>query len=419
MLGLETVAAALSYIALALLLGQLVAAGFLLPDGESKELRDSLLTGARSAVLIFLAVAFFALVLQGAKLQRGFPSAELLWRYLTMAQSGNIGLARELYGATLAIFVWTLASRDASCKLIRCAAIFAIPLLASRSLTSHAVAVREDTLLTVIADAIHLIATALWGGGLIALWRVLYLAAKEWQQPLAWTAAIVQRFSRLALISVTVLVLTGFYQSWIHVGGLTALVNTDYGRTLVLKLLLFSVMLSVGALNSLSTTRLLKRAAIENENDAAVGQKALRRIGFESVIALLIFCATGLLTVLPPGIHAVHQIATAAPPAPARTDASKEKTYFPAEGASVKILSPRAGQVVGGDGLPVRFNLFAGKRGHHAHAYVDGELTGMFESDKGTLNGIKSGKHVLELRVVANDHTTELDASDKVEFTVK
>ena len=43
----------------------------------------------------------------------------------------------------------------------------------------------------------------------------------------------------------------------------------------------------------------------------------------------------------------------------------------------------------------------------------------MFESDKGTLNGIKSGKHVLELRVVATDHSTELDASDKVEFMVK
>jgi ASC-1-like (ASCH) protein len=42
----------------------------------------------------------------------------------------------------------------------------------------------------------------------------------------------------------------------------------------------------------------------------------------------------------------------------------------------------------------------------------------MFESEKGTLNGIKPGKHVLELRVAA-DHQTELDASDKVEFTVK
>jgi ASC-1-like (ASCH) protein len=44
---------------------------------------------------------------------------------------------------------------------------------------------------------------------------------------------------------------------------------------------------------------------------------------------------------------------------------------------------------------------------------------GMFEGNSGTLNGIKPGKHVLELRVVADDHQTELDASDRVVFTVK
>lgn len=91
----------------------------------------------------------------------------------------------------------------------------------------------------------------------------------------------------------------------------------------------------------------------------------------------------------------------------------------PAEGASIKIISPTKGQVLKGDKVPIEYKLTKGKRGHHAHAYVDGELVGMFESEKGTLNGIKPGKHVLVLRVVAADHETELDASDKVEFTVK
>jgi hypothetical protein len=72
-----------------------------------------------------------------------------------------------------------------------------------------------------------------------------------------------------------------------------------------------------------------------------------------------------------------------------------------------------------GDKVPIEYKLTKGKRGHHAHAYVDGELMGMFDSEKGTLNGIKPGKHILELRVVAADHVTELDATDKVEFTIK
>jgi hypothetical protein len=91
----------------------------------------------------------------------------------------------------------------------------------------------------------------------------------------------------------------------------------------------------------------------------------------------------------------------------------------PAEGASIKILSPTKGQTFKGDKVPIEFKLTKGKRGHHAHAYVDGELMGMFESAKGTLTGVKPGKHTLELRVVANDHKTELDATDRVEFTVK
>ncbi len=91
----------------------------------------------------------------------------------------------------------------------------------------------------------------------------------------------------------------------------------------------------------------------------------------------------------------------------------------PAEGASVKIVSPKAGEILKGDKVPLQFKLTKGKRGEHVHAYVDGEMMGMFKSEKGTLTGIQPGKHTLELRVVAKDHQTELDASDKVKFVIK
>jgi hypothetical protein len=91
----------------------------------------------------------------------------------------------------------------------------------------------------------------------------------------------------------------------------------------------------------------------------------------------------------------------------------------PADGASVKILTPTKGQTFTGDQVPIQFKLVKGKTGHHVHAYVDNELMGMFEGEKGTLNGVKPGAHVLLLRVVATDHKTELDASDEVSFAVK
>jgi len=91
----------------------------------------------------------------------------------------------------------------------------------------------------------------------------------------------------------------------------------------------------------------------------------------------------------------------------------------PAEGASVKIVSPKEGQVISGDKVPLEFKLTKGKRGAHVHAYVDGEMMGMFQSEKGTLNGIKPGRHTLEARVATADHNTELNATDKVSFTTK
>jgi hypothetical protein len=98
---------------------------------------------------------------------------------------------------------------------------------------------------------------------------------------------------------------------------------------------------------------------------------------------------------------------------------AKSASLKPADGASVKILSPTKGQTFQGDQVPIQFKLVKGKAGHHVHAYVDNELMGMFEGEKGTLNGVKPGSHVLMLRVVAADHKTELDASDEVGFTVK
>lgn len=103
-----------------------------------------------------------------------------------------------------------------------------------------------------------------------------------------------------------------------------------------------------------------------------------------------------------------------------QTDKAPAKSALkPAQGASVKIVSPKAGQVIKGDSVPLEFKLTKGKIGEHVHAYVDGEMAGMFKGSKGTLNGVKPGQHTLELRVTTGDHNTELNATDKVTFTTK
>jgi putative copper export protein len=419
MVSLEAIASGTGYSVLALLLGVIVTAGFLLPGGEPEELRQTLMLAAAYLVAAFLIIAVVSLLIQGAKLNRGaMPSLEVLLRYLTMTQSGKIWLLREAYGAALALVIFCFARKVASSKTIRLVFLLALPLVASRSFTSHAVAVKQDTMVVVAADATHLIATGLWGGGLLALFWILYRGTKKSNLPLPWAAEIVRRFSWLALGSVTVIVLTGLYQSWIQVGSFNTLFTTDYGSVLVIKLALFVGMVSLGALNLLSTRPRLLRAAQQNKDEAAT-KKALLRVGAESFLALLVFLLTGLLTVLPPGIHAVHQAALANASTNAIPEGRATLQLKPAEGATVKILSPTANQVFTTDKIPLKFKLTKGKRGDHVHVYIDSELMGMFLSEQGALNGIEPGRHILELRVVAADHQTELDARDRVEFVVK
>lgn len=108
------------------------------------------------------------------------------------------------------------------------------------------------------------------------------------------------------------------------------------------------------------------------------------------------------------------------PSQPRHEPAATKPTLLPAEGAGVKILSPKEGQLFKSDKVPLRYTFTKGKRGAHLHAYVDRELMGMFsDPEKGILTGISPGHHTLELRAVAEDHQTELDASDKVGFMVK
>ena len=134
----------------------------------------------------------------------------------------------------------------------------------------------------------------------------------------------------------------------------------------------------------------------------------------------LLVLVTAVIISLPELTAAQHDHGKSKEPAAKPITVKKvQPALKPAEGASIKILAPTKNQVFKGDKVAIQYKLTKGKRGHHAHAYVDGELMGMFESDKGTLNGIKPGKHILELRVVADDHQTELDAKDQVEFVVK
>ncbi|MFC9290404.1 copper resistance CopC/CopD family protein [Streptomyces sp. NPDC057052] len=98
------------------------------------------------------------------------------------------------------------------------------------------------------SSVLHLLATAVWLGGLTALLTLLRHGGLP--------SAVAVRFSRLAATSVTVLAVTGVYQAWRGLGTLDALTDTTYGRTLLAKLGAVGLLLLAGAWSRQWTGRL-------------------------------------------------------------------------------------------------------------------------------------------------------------------
>jgi copper transport protein len=127
------------------------------------------------------------------------------------------------------------------------AALLGVALAATPGLAGHA-ASGELVPLAIPADTVHLGAVAVWLGGLVLLFAAMLPAADA-----AELRSAVPRYSQLALISVGAIVVTGLFQSWRQVGSLTGLRDTDFGRILVIKLLIVGALVVAAA--SSSTTR--------------------------------------------------------------------------------------------------------------------------------------------------------------------
>ncbi|MER7755747.1 FixH family protein [Kitasatospora sp. NPDC097643] len=103
--------------------------------------------------------------------------------------------------------------------------VLAVALAATWVGADHA-AVGIQVWLALPLGMLHLIAMALWLGGLAALLVALRAGVG---------AEVVDRFSRIAFGAVAVLTATGLYQSWRGLGSWGALTGTEYGRLLLVK----------------------------------------------------------------------------------------------------------------------------------------------------------------------------------------
>jgi putative copper resistance protein D len=148
----------------------------------------------------------------------------------------------------------------------------------------------------IASDMLHLLTAGAWLGSLPAfvllLWQAQRNANPAWD---AFATRATQRFSAVAILSVSVLLGSGLINSWNLLGGPRDLFTTDYGRLVALKAGLFIAMLVIAAMNRFHLTpRLPERGAT----------RSLQRNNLaEITLGLVVLGLVGALGTLSPTAH--------------------------------------------------------------------------------------------------------------------
>ncbi|MFJ9543785.1 copper resistance CopC/CopD family protein [Streptomyces sp. NPDC101225] len=173
-------------------------------------------------------------------------------RHTAGSRPGLALLARVVLLVVVAVLVRNRSvERRPGRRALAAAGALVLGLAATWAAADHASAGIQVPV-AVASSMLHLLAMAVWLGGLAALLLALYRAPAEAPLP----PVAVARFSRIALGSVAVLAATGVYQSWRGLGSWDAF-STSYGRILVFKIWAVLVMLAAASYSRRWTARLL------------------------------------------------------------------------------------------------------------------------------------------------------------------
>jgi putative copper resistance protein D len=161
------------------------------------------------------------------------------------------------------------------------------------------------------ADAIHLLAMGAWLGGLLPL-ALMIRTAHRIGDVEAVTAArrATWRFSSRCLWAVGALAVTGCVNAWLLVGSFHALVTTDYGQLLLVKIGIFLPMFGLAAINREILIPRLSGQIPGEALDRAVQtfRPIYRNTILIAVLGIIVLSVVAKLGRLPPALHDMSQM---------------------------------------------------------------------------------------------------------------
>jgi len=150
------------------------------------------------------------------------------------------------------------------------------------SLAGHPVAT-NPVAVSVGLDMLHMLAISLWVGPLLIIVydRNMWLATDE-----STSAPSLRWFSRTAGFAVPVIVATGVIQAWLMMDGFGQILESRYGRTLIVKACLVIVLIALGAVS---------RVAMQQKRSGSLRQS----MGIEVLFGIIILTITSALVAMP------------------------------------------------------------------------------------------------------------------------
>jgi copper transport protein len=249
-----------------------------------------------------------------------------LWSVVRIgSRFGDLWTARTfLLGLVAALITLSLFFRDDQPETVRptwTACIWAMVLvMGTFSAGSHASGSVILPWFTLANDWLHTLAVGVWAGGLGALVLVLPVALAPYEGDSRRLAllAVLQRFSRMAVICVALVVVTGLYSAANGLNQPADVTQTPYGGALVLKLALVAGLLLIGLTHHMALrpehyqrwTESINRFVHPGGRTAFLGTLRL-----EVMFALMVLGSAGLLSATPPPIPPNSRAAVPSPTA--------------------------------------------------------------------------------------------------------
>lgn len=257
-------------------------------------MRTRAATIGRWASVALLAVALLRLVAQSVAMHGASDAFNATFISTMLANTvWGWGWILQIVATIVAIAAFHAARRSRSGGWW-IAAVASVVLALTPALSGHAAAAPRFTGLAVTLDALHVLGAAGWLGSLLLVVVAGIPVAMRVEQGRrgAVVARLVSAFSPTALIFAGVVVVTGLFAGWLHIGFSAALWESAYGRTLLIKLGILSVVMATGAYNWLRV-----RPALGDD----LGARRIRRSATVEVgVAVLVLIATAVLVATPP-----------------------------------------------------------------------------------------------------------------------